>query len=296
MSNFPNLGTVYLEGNPVKQVSLLTGNSTPQNAPKVINGAEREQIILCDPLTGAPLDLQAGGGGGTGTVKSINTITPDGGGNVTLAAGDVGALGQPVAWAAGTNTPHLTSGTAVLGSSFVNTTPGTTALSPNIDGIASVNEGDELVCLVAGTYTLSPALDTAGRVAAAQFPILAGDVTTPGSSLTTTLNPAAPTLSQQITNAQTGTAYTLVLADAGKNVDMNNASANTLTIPPHSAVPFPVGTVVTVTMAGAGVTTIAAGAGVTLVKPAADSYSISAQYRTAMLYQVSQDTWRVLAN
>src|ERR1700747_969798 len=89
MSNFPNQGTVYLEGNPVKQVSLLTGNATPQNSPKVINGTEREQIILCDPPTGAPLDLQAGGGGGTGTVKSVNSVSPDVSGNVSLASTDL---------------------------------------------------------------------------------------------------------------------------------------------------------------------------------------------------------------
>ena len=33
-------------------------------------------------------------------------------------------------------------------------------------------------------------------------------------------------------NTQTGTTYTLVLADAGKVVEMNNASSNTLTVPP----------------------------------------------------------------
>lgn len=75
MSNFPNQGTVYLEGNPVKMVSLLTGNATSQNSPKSINGSEREQIILCDPLTGAPLDLEGGGGNGvwgqiTGTLAN----------------------------------------------------------------------------------------------------------------------------------------------------------------------------------------------------------------------------------
>src|SRR5690606_37726486 len=43
-------------------------------------------------------------------------------------------------------------------------------------------------------------------------------------------------------NVQTGTAYTLVLADAFTMVAMDNAAANTLTVPPNSAVAFPVGT------------------------------------------------------
>ena len=41
MSNFPNQSVVYLEGNPVEMVSLLTDTATPATAPKVINGSER---------------------------------------------------------------------------------------------------------------------------------------------------------------------------------------------------------------------------------------------------------------
>src|SRR5688500_5734321 len=40
--------------------------------------------------------------------------------------------------------------------------------------------------------------------------------------------------------------YTLVLADAGKLIDMTKSSASNLTVPPNSDVAFPVGTVVTV--------------------------------------------------
>ena len=36
-------------------------------------------------------------------------------------------------------------------------------------------------------------------------------------------------------NEQTGTSYTLVIGDKGKLVAMNNASANTLTVPPHGS-------------------------------------------------------------
>jgi hypothetical protein len=50
--------TITVGGNPVPQVSLLPPGATPQTAPKSIGGAEREQIMLCDPLTGEPLDLQ----------------------------------------------------------------------------------------------------------------------------------------------------------------------------------------------------------------------------------------------
>lgn len=58
--------------------------------------------------------------------------------------------------------------------------------------------------------------------------------------------------------------YTLVLGDATKAIEMNVASANTLTVPPNSDVAFSVGTQIIVIQTGAGATTLTAGAGVTL--------------------------------
>ena len=57
-------------------------------------------------------------------------------------------------------------------------------------------------------------------------------------------------------NNQTGTTYTLVLSDAGKNVTLNNASAITLTIPANSSVAFPIGTSILLTQLGAGQVTV----------------------------------------
>ena len=64
------------------------------------------------------------------------------------------------------------------------------------------------------------------------------------------------------TNATAG-AYTLVLADDGKIVEMNNGSGTTLTVPLNSSVAFPVGTQITILQTGTGQTTVA-GAGVTI--------------------------------
>jgi hypothetical protein len=58
-------------------------------------------------------------------------------------------------------------------------------------------------------------------------------------------------------NLQTGTTYELVIGDAGKIVEMNNASANTLTIPANASVAFPVDTRIDVVQYGVGQTTIA---------------------------------------
>jgi hypothetical protein len=83
-----------------------------------------------------------GGNGGTGTVKSVNGVNPDGGGNVALTALSVGALPQAATntWNAATNTPTLVSST-IPGSgilAYIVSVPGTT----NLDGNATWNVGD----------------------------------------------------------------------------------------------------------------------------------------------------------
>ena len=96
-----------------------------------------------------------------------------------------------------------------------------------------------------------------------------------------------------IPNNQTGTSYTLVLGDTGKTVWMNNASANTLTIPANSSVAFPVNTVITVFMEGAGTTTIQGATGVTINGVSAGSVAISNQYKPCQLIKRTTDTWIV---
>lgn len=99
-------------------------------------------------------------------------------------------------------------------------------------------------------------------------------------------------LSQTI-NDQTGTTYTLVLADAAKVVRCANASAITLTVPPNSSVAFPVGTRVDITQSGAGALTVAAGAGVTINKPASLSLVLQEQWSQVTLVKVATDTWDI---
>ena len=58
-------------------------------------------------------------------------------------------------------------------------------------------------------------------------------------------------------NAQTGTTYTFVAADAGKLVTASNGSAQTYTVPPNSSVAYATGTTITVIGIGAGKVTLA---------------------------------------
>lgn len=92
-------------------------------------------------------------------------------------------------------------------------------------------------------------------------------------------------------NAQTGTNYQLVLADAdyGKMITMSNAAASTLTIPTDATVAFPVGSVVEATQLGAGQVTLTPAVGVTLrVTPGA---KIAAQYGVVSLFKLAANEW-----
>lgn len=91
------------------------------------------------------------------------------------------------------------------------------------------------------------------------------------------------------TNAKTDS-YTLVLADAGRRIEINKATATTLTIPPHSSVAFPVGTEIEVFQYGAGAITITPGSGVTL-RSSGSLYKTAYQYSFVSLWQRAQDEW-----
>jgi hypothetical protein len=81
----------------------------------------------------------------------------------------------------------------------------------------------------------------------------------------------------------------LVLADASKLVEINNGSANNLTVPLNSSVAFPIGTQVSILQTGAGQTTIVATGGVTI--NATPGLKLRAQWSSATLIKRGTDTW-----
>ena len=91
------------------------------------------------------------------------------------------------------------------------------------------------------------------------------------------------------TNRQTAS-YTLALADRGKLVEMNVATANNLTVPLDSAIAFPVGTQIDISQYGAGQTTVVATGGVT-VRSAAGALKLAAQYSGATLVKIATNEW-----
>lgn len=93
--------------------------------------------------------------------------------------------------------------------------------------------------------------------------------------------------------AQTKTgSHTLILADSGEVIEMNSASATTVTVPPNSSVAFPVGTVIEVFRYGTGTVTLQAGSGVTLLSPGG-ALALRVRYSSAGLRKRATDEWVV---
>ena len=94
--------------------------------------------------------------------------------------------------------------------------------------------------------------------------------------------------------------YTAVLANNGQVVTMNNASANTFSIPTNASVQFPIGTQINVLQIGAGQTTIqAVTSGTTSVLSTgatAATPKLRAQYSAATCLKAGTDLWYVFGD
>jgi hypothetical protein len=95
-------------------------------------------------------------------------------------------------------------------------------------------------------------------------------------------------------NTQTGTTYTLALTDRSGIVEMNNGSANVVTIPLNSSVALPIGTTLTIIQYGAGATTATGASGVTVNGTNGGSKATTGQYHGLALYKRATDEWIVV--
>jgi hypothetical protein len=96
-------------------------------------------------------------------------------------------------------------------------------------------------------------------------------------------------LADVATNANTATAYTLVLADKNKVVELNNAAAIALTVPADNTVAYATGTQITLLQTGAGQVTIAGAAGCTV--NATPGLKMRAQWSSVTLLKRAANTW-----
>lgn len=98
-------------------------------------------------------------------------------------------------------------------------------------------------------------------------------------------------------NAQTGTSYTLVLADAAKVITLTNGSSITLSVPTHASVAFAIGTQILLYQGGAGQVTVSAVTpGTTSIRSQGSKTKIGGQYGVVCLTKLATDEWVLFGN
>jgi hypothetical protein len=171
--------------------------------------------------------------------------------------------------------------------------PVSSATQVALDGKANASHGHAM----ADVTGLQTALDGKAPLAS---PALTGTPTAPSPAAYADTTQIATTAQVHDTvttvpeNAQTGTAYTLVLSDAGKMVTLNNAAAVTLSIPTNASVAFPAGTRIDLVQYGAGQVTVG-GAGVT-IRSSGAKLKLAGQYSGATLWKRGSDEWVLIGD
>jgi hypothetical protein len=144
----------------------------------------------------------------------------------------------------------------------------------------------------AGTYTASTGLTLTGNAFSIDTATTV-DLSTAQSLSNKTL--VAPR-TQLTMNAQSGTSYTLALADASNRwVTVSNSSAITVTVPPAV---YSVGDQINVQQTGSGQITFAQGSGVTITSAAGSSSApkIRSQYGSATVICVGSNSFTIVGD
>jgi hypothetical protein len=219
--------------------------------------------------------------------EEIVFVTGVSGDTLTISRGQAGT-GSPgvsgVAHTAGATIKHVltssdliffrSSASPVASFGFSGSTSGTTTVQATA---------------IAGTNTLT--------LPAVSNDTLVGKATTDTLTNKTLTSPTITTPTQRLTlNAQTGTTYSLVIADATyKLVTCSNAAAITVTVPPSL---FAIGDTINVQQIGAGQVTFAQGAGVTITSTGATSAApnLRAQFSACTVICTASNTFTIVGD
>ena len=193
--------------------------------------------------------------------------------------------------------PVFSAGINVSGGTIAGTLA--TAAQTNITTVGTLTTLTVYSIIINGTNightsdTDAIAIASDGVVTFSQVPVLPADTIETADIQDNAVTPAKIA---GAVNAQTGTSYTSVLADAFKTVTMSNGSANKLTIPPNSSVAYAIGDRIDVVMLGSGTTSIQGGTGVTLNAVSTGTVAIAAQFAAVSCLKIATDTWVAMGN
>jgi hypothetical protein len=261
-------------------VNGMVSSLTTDNVISIYNGSAWVDVIDIDTMTVS---------GGNYTVTGTMTYGASGSGvDVTFHSA---TAGDHMMWDASEEKLILegTNGATVLDVTDGNVVIGDGTLTVGSDGAGedvtfhSDTAGDAFVW-----DSSAEKLTITGTDGQTALDVPDGNVT-----ITDTLTVSGGLVAPLAINAQTGTTYTFVLADAGKMVTSSNGSAQTLTVPPNSSVAYAIGTQIIVQNIGSANATLAEGSGVT-INSKDDNKEIDGQYAAATLIKTATDAWSLI--
>ena len=162
--------------------------------------------------------------------------------------------------------------------------------STNWTGLSYFGGSGTVTSITAGTGLSGGTITTTGTIA-----IDSTVATLTGAQTLTNKTLTDPKINLAF-DAETAS-YTAVLANNGQVVTMDNASANTFSIPTNASVQFPIGTQINVIQIGAGQTTIqAVTSGTTTIQSTgatASAPKLRVRYSAATCIKAGTDLWYV---
>ena len=291
-------GTPTLPTGTIATTQTAANNSTAVATTAYVDTAGALKANLASPtFTGVPAAPTAAASTNTTQVATTAFVRAEVAALVGSAGATLDTLGE-IATALGNDVALSTTLTTSIGlkaplasPTFTGTPLSTTAaVDTNTTQIATTAYvvGQSYAKLASPTFTGTVTLPS-GTVTSTM--ILDGTIANADISTTAAIDQGK--IADTILNAQVAS-YTLVLADKNKLVEISNASANTLTVPPNSSVAFPIGSTLTVLQTGAGQCTITAGAGVTV--NGTPGLKLRTTWSSATLIKRATDTWVALGD
>ena len=166
---------------------------------------------------------------------------------------------------------------------------GTATITPGAVTTALIADGNVTTAKIAASVTLTT--PNIGAATASSLTVGTVTVPTPSSGIITAGNVVYHLdINKLVAN------YTLVLSDDGKLIEINSASAVTVTIPLAASVAFPLGTQITFLQTGAGQISFVPTGGVTLNSNPSNGRTRGIWTSGTLIKRESPDTWVLLGD